>query len=91
MPGPLDVHEGAAVADPGCAMFCVASGHTPAEPLFEEASTLCAPAPEQQRPRPLFLMLARELASTAAGQGIQLLSIPRTWRRSAPATARAPQ
>lgn len=105
----------AAFADPRVREACSAAEYTPAALLDDEPNTLylCAPAHEQQRLRPLFSMMVRELisvvyessaasgepidpplllvldelaniapipnldevASTGAGQGIQLLSI----------------
>jgi type IV secretion system protein VirD4 len=105
----------AAFADPRVRRACSAAEYTPAALLDGEPNTLylCAPAHEQQRLRPLFSMMVRELisvvyessaatgepidpplllvldelaniapipnldevASTGAGQGIQLLSI----------------
>lgn len=105
----------AAFADPRVREACSAAEYTPAALLDGEPNTLylCAPAHEQQRLRPLFSMMVRELisvvyessatsgepidpplllvldelaniapipnldevASTGAGQGIQLLSI----------------
>jgi type IV secretion system protein VirD4 len=105
----------AAFADPRVRKACRAAKYTPAALLDGEPNTLylCAPAHEQQRLRPLFSMMVRELisvvyesaalsgepidpplllvldelaniapipnldevASTGAGQGIQLLSI----------------
>ncbi|MEZ4588702.1 MAG: type IV secretory system conjugative DNA transfer family protein [Gemmatimonadales bacterium] len=105
----------AAFADPRVKEACSAAEYTPTDLLDRGASTLylCAPAHEQQRLRPLFSMMVRELisvvyessaatgepidpplllvldelaniapipnldevASTGAGQGIQLLSI----------------
>ncbi len=105
----------AAFADPRVRKACSAAEYTPAALLDGEPNTLylCAPAHEQQRLRPLFSMMVRELisvvyessaasgepidpplllvldelaniapipnldevASTGAGQGIQLLSI----------------
>lgn len=105
----------AAFADPRVQAACRSAQYTPARLLDEGANTLylCAPAHEQQRLRPLFSMMVREListvyessaatsrpidpplllvldelaniapipnldevASTGAGQGIQLLSI----------------
>jgi type IV secretion system protein VirD4 len=105
----------AAFADPRVRKACSAGDYTPAALLDGKPNTLylCAPAHEQQRLRPLFSMLVRELisvvyesssatgkpvnpplllvldelaniapipnldevASTGAGQGIQLLSI----------------
>jgi type IV secretion system protein VirD4 len=105
----------AAFADPRVRRACRAAKYTPAALLDGEPNTLylCAPAHEQQRLRPLFSMMVRELisvvyessalsgepidpplllvldelaniapipnldevASTGAGQGIQLLSI----------------
>lgn len=105
----------AAFADSRVSEACSAAEYTPADLLDGKANTLylCAPAHEQQRLRPLFSMMVRELislvyessaatgepidpplllvldelaniapipnldevASTGAGQGIQLLSI----------------
>jgi type IV secretion system protein VirD4 len=105
----------AAFADPRVQAACRSAQYTPTDLLDEGANTLylCAPAHEQQRLRPLFSMMVRELisvvyessaatgkpidpplllvldelaniapipnldevASTGAGQGIQLLSI----------------